>query len=493
MMTDSAEKLPFKLIPTLLAIGIGFIIWFIIPTPEGVSEDAWHLMALFIATIVAIIGKALPIGALAIIAITLVALTGVTAETPKQAMQDALSSFSSPLIWLIGIAIMISRGLIKTGLGSRIAYYFISIVGKKTIGIAYSLAAAELLIAPITPSNTARGGGIIHPIMLSIAKSFHSTPEEGTQNKIGRYLAMVNYHANPITSGMFITATAPNPLVVDLVNKATGSQIHLSWTTWALAMFIPGLLCILVMPLVIYLIYPPEVKQTPDARQYASDNLAKLGVVTSHEKIMLAVFGLMLLLWANIPALIFGDQFAIDATATAFIGLSALLITGVLNWEDVLKEKSAWDTIVWFGALVMMADFLNKLGLITWFSTNIETAIGMTGFSWIGAVAILTLVYLYMHYFFASTTAHVTAMFAAFYAVGLSLGAPPMLYALILAAAGNIMMTLTHYATGTAPVIFNSGYTTLREWWTIGFIMSFVNLVIWIGSGLIWWKLLGFY
>ncbi|WP_201577326.1 MULTISPECIES: anion permease [Psychrobacter] len=485
--------MPFNPVSTAIAIAIGLIIWFVIPVPEGVTDNAWHLLALFVATIVAIIGKALPLGALAIIAVTLVALTGVTADTPKQAINDALSSFSSPLIWLIGISVMISRGLIKTGLGSRIAYYFISVFGKKTLGIGYSLAAAELMIAPITPSNTARGGGIIHPIMRSIAISFHSTPEEGTQNKIGRFLAMVNYHSNPITSGMFITATAPNPLVVDLVNKATGSQIELSWTTWALAMFVPGILCLLVMPLVVYMVYPPEVKETPNARQYATDNLDKLGKISTHEKIMLGVFALMLLLWANIPALIFGEQVSVDATTTAFLGLSLLIITGVLTWQDVLKEKSAWDTIIWFGALVMMANYLNKLGLISWFSSSIESAIGLTGVGWMGAVAILTLVYLYMHYFFASTTAHITAMFAAFYAVGLSLGAPPMLYALILAAAGNIMMTLTHYATGTAPVIFNSGYTTLREWWTIGAVMSVVNLVIWIGSGLIWWKVLGYY
>lgn len=492
-MSDTSNKLPFNPVSTAIAIAIGLIIWFVIPVPEGVTDNAWHLLALFVATIVAIIGKALPLGALAIIAVTLVALTGVTADTPKQAINDALSSFSSPLIWLIGISVMISRGLIKTGLGSRIAYYFISVFGKKTLGIGYSLAAAELMIAPITPSNTARGGGIIHPIMRSIAISFHSTPEEGTQNKIGRFLAMVNYHSNPITSGMFITATAPNPLVVDLVNKATGSQIELSWTTWALAMFVPGILCLLVMPLVVYMVYPPEVKETPNARQYATDNLDKLGKISTHEKIMFGVFALMLLLWANIPALIFGEQVSVDATTTAFLGLSLLIITGVLTWQDVLKEKSAWDTIIWFGALVMMANYLNKLGLISWFSSSIESAIGLTGVGWMGAVAILTLVYLYMHYFFASTTAHITAMFAAFYAVGLSLGAPPMLYALILAAAGNIMMTLTHYATGTAPVIFNSGYTTLREWWTIGAVMSVVNLVIWIGSGLIWWKVLGYY
>ena len=485
--------MPFKPIQAAVAILVGLIIWFVIPVPTGVTPAAWHMLALFIATIVAIIGKVLPIGAIAIIAVTLVALTGVTSDSPAQAISDALSSYSSPLIWLIGIAVMISRGLIKTGLGRRIAYYFISIFGKKTIGVAYSLTAAELMIAPITPSNTARGGGIIHPIMKSIAQSFHSTPEEGTQNKIGRYLAMVNYHANPITSGMFITATAPNPLVVDLVNKATGGDIQLSWTTWAVAMFVPGMLCLLVMPLVIYIIYPPDVKITPDAKGFAKENLAEMGKISSQEKIMLGVFALMLLLWANIPALMLGEQYSVDATTTAFIGLTTLILTGVLTWDDILKEKSAWDTIIWFGALIMMAAYLNKLGLISWFSGNIESMISTTGLGWIGAVTILTLVYLYIHYFFASTTAHITALFAAFYAVGLSLGAPPMLYALILAAAGNIMMTLTHYATGTAPVIFNSGYVTLREWWSIGAIMSVVNLVIWIGAGLIWWKVLGYY
>ncbi len=485
--------MPFKPIPAAIAVLVGLIIWFVIPVPADVTPEAWHMLALFIATIVAIIGKVLPIGAIAIIAVTLVAVTGVTSESPQQAISDALSSYSSPLIWLIGIAVMISRGLIKTGLGRRIAYYFISIFGKKTIGVAYSLTAAELMIAPITPSNTARGGGIIHPIMRSIAQSFHSTPEEGTQKKIGRYLAMVNYHANPITSGMFITATAPNPLVVDLVNKATGGDIQLSWTTWAIAMFIPGMLCLILMPLIIYMIYPPDLKITPNAKKFATDNLAEMGGVSKQEKIMLGVFALMLVLWANIPALIFGEALSVDATTTAFIGLTALILTGVLTWDDVLKEKSAWDTIIWFGALIMMASYLNKLGLISWFSNNIESMIGTTGVGWVGAVAILTLVYLYIHYFFASTTAHITALFASFYAVGLSLGAPPMLYALILAAAGNIMMTLTHYATGTAPVIFNSNYVTLKEWWIMGAIMSVVNLTVWIGAGLIWWKVLGYY
>lgn len=485
--------MPFKPIPTILALMIALLIWFVIPVPMGVDPKAWHLLAVFVGTIVAIIGKALPIGAIAMISITVVALTGVTADTPKDAIKDALSSFNSSLIWLIGVAIMISRGLVKTGLGARIAYNVIAIFGKKTLGIGYSLAIAELLIAPITPSNTARGGAIIYPITRSIAESFDSYPN-GTENRMGKFLSLVNYHSNPITSAMFITATAPNPLVVKLVSEATGQQITLSWTTWAIAMFLPGLACILLMPLVIYFLAKPEITQTPDVRVFTSAKLKELGVLSKHEKIMLGVFGLMLVLWANIPSMIFGaGVLQFDATTVAFLGLSLLILTGVLTWDDILKEKSAWDTIVWFSALIMMATYLNKLGLVAWFSSSIEGVIGGFGLSWVWAVLILTLVYLYSHYFFASTTAHITAMFAAFYAVGLSLGAPPMLYAFILIAAGNIMMALTHYATGTAPVIFGAGYVSLGEWWKIGFVMSLVNLIVWVAVGLVWWKIMGYY
>ncbi len=485
--------MPFKPLPTAIAVIITLLIWFVVPVPAGVDASAWHLLALFVGTIVAIIGKALPIGAISIIAVTLVAITGVTADNPKDAINDALSSFANPLIWLIGIAVMISRGLIKTGLGARIAYNVVAIFGKKTLGIGYSLALAELILAPVTPSNTARGGAIVHPIMRSIADGFDSKADDGTEGRMGKFLALVNYHSNPITSAMFVTATAPNPLVVKLVGEATGQELHLSWTTWAVAMFLPGIACLLLMPMIIYALAKPSVTDTPNVKQLTQTQLDKLGKISRPEKIMLATFGLMLLLWAGVPAMIFGDGLAVNATAVAFLGLSVLILTGVLTWDDVLKEKSAWDTIIWFGVLVMMATYLNKLGLVGWFSSSIEALITGLGIGWVGAVVILTLVYLYVHYFFASTTAHITAMFAAFYTVGLSLGAPPMLYALILAATSSIMMTLTHYATGTAPVIFGSGYTTLGEWWKVGFIMSVVNLVVWLAVGLVWWKILGHY
>ena len=289
----------FKPIPAAVALVLTLLIWFVIPVPQGVSPDAWHLLALFVGIIAGIIGKAMPIGAMAILGITLVALTGVTNEKTADATKDALSSLNNSLIWMIGIAIIISRGLLKTGLGMRIGYLLISLFGKRTLGVGYSLALADLVIGPVTPSNTARGGAIVHPIMKSIALSFDSDPEKGTEGKIGKYLSLVNFHSNVITCLIFITATAPNPLVVELVAKATNSQIQLSWGTWFLAMVVPGLLAMLLMPLVLYFLYPPEIKQTPNATALAKEHLAAMGPMKREEKIMLGIFLVLLLLWAG--------------------------------------------------------------------------------------------------------------------------------------------------------------------------------------------------
>ena len=364
--------------------------------------------------------------------------------------------------------------------------------GKKSIGVAYGLVLSELVIAPVTPSNTARGGAIIHPIMRSIADGFGSSPELGTSKKIGRYLALVNYNTNPITSAMFITATAPNPLIVDLVAKATNSAIEITWTQWALAALLPGLCMLLIMPIVLYFLYPPEIKNTPDAKEVARTALEKLGPMKLTEWITVSVLGVMLLMWADVPKMLFGPSFDLDATTTALIGLSLLLVTGVLEWEDMLKAKSAWDTLIWFAALVMMATFLGKLGLVSWFSVSIKDSISHMGLGWVSATIILVLIYFYSHYFFASTTAHITAMFAAFFTAGVALGAPPMPLALLLAFSSSLMMSLTHYGTGTAPIIFGSGYTTLNEWWIAGAVMSVVNLIILVVTGSIWWKILGY-
>jgi DASS family divalent anion:Na+ symporter len=485
---------PFRLKPAIITTVV-LLVLLMLPVPDGLTPKAWALVAIFLTTIVAIILKVMPIGVMAMMAIVIVSLSQVTSTSSKGAVADALASFSNPLIWLIVVAILISRGLKKTGLGNRIGLIFISLLGRRTIGIGYGLAVCELVLAPFTPSNTARGGGIVHPIMKSIATAFDSDPAKGTERKIGTYLSLVNMHANTITSGMFVTATAPNPLVVDYVARVTNQNFQLSWTTWALCMLLPGLTCLLLMPLAVALLSPPEMKATPHAVDYARAELKGIGPLSGKEKVMIGTFGLLLVLWANLPAMIFGPAFTLDPTAVAFVGLFALIITGTIDWDDVLSEKSAWDTLVWFGALVMMAEQLNKTGVIAWFSNGLKNGIMAAGMGWEAAAALLVLLFVFSHYFFASTTAHISAMMLAFLTVGVQLVPPEyhVPFLLMMTAGSTIMMTLTHYATGTSPIIFGSGYVTLGNWWRVGFVMCVGELVIFALLGSLWWKLLGFW
>ena len=457
----------------MVTVLVGIVLWFI-PEPEGVDPRAWHLLAIFVATIVGIITKPLPMGAVAMLGVTVTALTGTLT------IGQSLSGFGNSVIWLIVIAFFISRGFIKTGLGARIAYLFMSAFGKKSLGLAYSMIATDLVLAPAIPSNTARSGGIIFPILRSIAKSYGSEPDDGTARRIGAFLITTSFQGTVITSAMFLTAMAANPLAAQI---ARDLGVEISWGGWALAALVPGLVSLGVVPWILYKIYPPEIKETPAATQIARDELARMGKLKSSEWFMLGTFLLLLILW------ILGGELGVHSTTAAFVGLAALLVSGTLTWSDILQEKGAWNTLVWFSALVMMASYLNELGLIPWFGQTMGSAV--EGTSWSVAFLILSLVYFYSHYFFASNTAYVSSMYGAFLAVAIAVGTPPMLAALVLGFFSNLFSSMTHYGTGPAPVLFGPGYVEMGMWWKLGALVSVVNIVIWLGVGGVWWKVIG--
>lgn len=462
-----------KLKPSLVVLALALAIWFI-PAPAGLSIQAWHLFAIFITTIIGIILKPLPMGAIAILSIAACVFTNTLTTT------EALSSFNSSTMWLIAIAFLLARGFIKTGLGSRIAYYFVYFMGKSTLGLGYGVMLTEFILSPCVPSNTARGGGIIYPIVTSLSKEFNSDPKDNTQRKMGSFLVTVCYHTNLITSAMFYTATAANPMMARFAEQW---GVTISWLGWAKATIVPGLISLITMPIIVYLIYPPEIKHTPGAKEFAMERLNKMGPVSKNELFMLSTFILLLVLWMG------GEHFGIDPTGAAFLGLALLLVGGVLTWDDILGEKNAWDTFIWLSTLVTMTTFLGKLGMIDWFSMQINGLV--TGMNWPTATALLMFIFFYTHYFFASLTAYITSLYSAFVAVAIAAGAPPMLTCLMFAFMAILSACTTHYGTGTGPVYFGTGYVPFSRWWGVGAVMGFVHVIVWLGIGLMWWKFIG--
>lgn len=462
--------------PLMASIATGVILWFL-PVPDGVSKNAWQLLAIFLATIVGIITQPLPLGAVALLGL------GATVLTKTLTFGAAFSAFGDPIPWLIALAFFFARGFIKTGLGNRIAYQFVSLFGSSSLGLGYSLVFSEALLAPAIPSVSARAGGIFLPLVKSLCVACGSNVGDGTENRLGSWLMLTCFQTSVISSAMFLTAMAANPLSATLTFSLIKQTI--GWTEWAKAAIVPGLVSLIIVPLLLYIIYPPTVKSSPDAPKLARQKLEKMGPMSKNEVIMAGTLLLTVGLW------IFGGVLNVDAVTAAILGLSVLLITGVVTWKECLAEAVAWDTLTWFAALIAMAGYLNKYGLISWFSESVVKFVGGLGLSWQLSFGILVLLYFYSHYFFASGAAHIGAMFTAFLSVASALGTPPYLGAVVLSFLSNIMGGLTHYGIGSAPVFYGAGYVPLAQWWGYGFLISVVNIVIWLGVGGVWWKAIG--
>ena len=483
---DTIKKPPVKWLPFIIIAAISAILWLFVLPPDGISIEGWRTSIIFVATIACIVAEIMPIGAIGFLAITIFAVlrpSGATSAT--ESIKIALSELNSTLIWLIVIAFMIARGFIKTGLSKRIAYYLVKILGRNTLGLAYGLSVTDIALAPAIPSTTARAGGVIYPIAEALAINFNSNPKDDSRNRIGTFLMLTISHINDITSAMFLTAFTGNLLAAKLVTSSLG--ITLGWGQWFIAAIAPCLASFIIIPLVIYFLTNPELKKTPEAPKLATEELKKMGPVTGKEIIMGSTVILLLVFW------IFGNKLDIDSTTTAFIGLTLLILTGVLSWDDIKGEKAAWDTLIWFAALLMMAGQVNKLGVTKWLGNTIGNAIeGHLGeSSWMLVIIILCTVYVYLHYFFASGNAHIAALFPVFLSVAIALGVPQMIAIFALVICTNYFGSITQFANARNPLLFAEGFVPVKTWWKVGFVCSVVNLIIVFTIGLLWWKMIG--
>ncbi|MCP3424469.1 anion permease [Rothia sp. AR01] len=460
----------------IAAILLVTLVLYFLPVPDGVDPRGMHMAGIFAGTILGLILQPLPTASVAVIGLAAAMITG-TMDTGTEALQG----FGNATIWLIVAAFFIADGFLLTGLGRRIALLFVALLGKSSLGLSYGMALTDLVLSPATPSNTARAGGVVYPIVKSLAavNDSHPTSDE-SRKRLGAYLSLTSVQVNTITSAMFVTAMAGNPLAVGF---AADAGVEITWGTWALAALVPGIVSLVVMPWFMAKAYRPTITRTPEAPAHARGELKELGPMSRGEWTMLVTFVLLLVLW------VLGGTIGVNATAAAFVGVAILLVTKVLTWKDMAANSGAWSTLIFFSVLVGMASHLNDLGVIDWIGDEVAGLVG--GMPWIAAFAVLTLVYFYVHYLFASNTAQVVAMYAVFLGAAIATGAPPLFAALALGFIGNLIGGLTHYASGPAGVIFGSGYVKTSEWFKVSFFASVVNILIWslVGGG--WMYLIG--
>jgi DASS family divalent anion:Na+ symporter len=459
----------------LAVVGSALVV-LVLPVPSGISAESWRLLAIFAATIVGSILRPVPAGAVVFLGVSTIAITN-TLPAGK-----ALSGYADPIVWLVLCALFMARGVLKTGLGRRIAFLFVRALGRSSLGLAYALVLTDTLLAAFLPSNSARAGGVVFPIARSLAEAYDSQPGPSAR-RLGAYLLFTIYQCDVVACAAFLTGQVSNVLVAKFAKDT--AAIDLTYAKWLLGASVPALISFVFIPWLLFRIYPPGVTHTPDASRRAREELARIGPMGRQERTMLFVFALVAGLWMTTAL------HHINYAVVALLGICVLFLSGVLSWEEITGERSAWDVFLWYGGLVGMAEALSQSGVTSRFAQLSATM--TTGWGWGAALAILLLIYFYAHYAFASITAHVTAMFTPFLLVVVAAGAPPLMAVLFLAYFSNLSASLTHYGTTTAPIYFGANYITQRDWWRLGLVVSFTTITIWTAAGLGWWKLLGWW
>lgn len=455
-------------------IGIYLLVTLALPRPEAVKPEGWRLLGIFLATIAGLMLHPIPGGAIVLVAVVLSALFG------GLSIQSALAGYGDPTLWLVMAAFFISNALIHTGLARRIALVFVRAVGKSSLGVAYALSLTDMVLAGIIPSNAARSGGVVLPIARSIAELYGSKPGP-TAALLGSFLMAAVYQNICVTSAMFLTGQASNPLAAQIATQTLNYPVN--WTNWFLAGIVPGLCSLALLPLVSMRLNPPEIRRTPEAASFAAGELARMGPMSWRERVVAGIFTGVCLMWAT------SAWHRIDITATALVGSAALLVTGILKWGDVVSDKAAWDIFIWYGGLVRLGKALHEAGVTHEFAQWIGSV--LSGADWVLLLGVALAVYFYAHYAFASITAHLLSMFPPFAAVLLARGAPPGLVVFAFACFVSLAAGLTHYGTTPSPMFYGQNYTSFRTWWKVGFACSVANLLIWTTVGFAWWKLIG--
>jgi len=463
--TGGVRTLVARIATVVLLLGL----WWS-PPPDELTVQAWRLFAVFAAAIFSVVAGALPILTASVFAVAACVLTGLLKP------EEAYAGFGNGTILLIVVAFLVASAVVKSGLSARAGYWVVSRFGRSTLGLSYSIFLLDAVIAPAFPSNTARSG-VLYPLALSLADGAGAKTHQ--RPKVGAFLMFSGIASLSVSSALWLTAMAANPLGTEI---ARGTGVDIGFGRWLLAASLPTIAAMVLLPLVLYRIVGPEVRATPEAPAAAAKALAALGPLTRLEWTVLVVFAGMVGLWASAATL------KLDSTAIAFLGLAVLLATGAITSEDIVHQGDVLATFIWFAVLFTISSQLNQLGFMSFLGGQLAT--GLAGFAAPTAGLILVAGYVLLHYLFVSQTAHLLALFGVFLDVGVRLGVNPAVLAFQLLFATNYFSGITPQGSSANLLFAGSGYLSQGDLYKIGAITTAVNLLIYAVIGTPWLMLI---
>lgn len=444
--------------------------------PSGMNPKAWGLFPFYVATILGIMLHPLTEAAILMIFLGLYAVC-------MKGQQVALSGFALNMTWLVVGAFVIAQAFRDTQLGKRIAYHLIGIFGRTSLGLGYAAAFSDFVIAPVTPSNAARTGGIIFPIFRSVAEALGSTPEHNP-NAIGAYLSQLLYIVTMCTGITFLTGYAANTVAWSMTEQILGMQV--SWLQWTTCFIVPAGIVLLLAPWLIYKIYKPTITKI-DNKRIAREGLESIGPMNRNEKVLCVLFLAAIALWAT------SSYTGINSTAVVLGFISLCLLTGILKWKDIAVNGQIWSTLAWYGGILGMAGALNKFKFFNWMADWLQTLVDFSSFNHVALLILLVFAGTGCRYLFVSCGAYMASVIPVQYTIGLAAGLPKWDMFLVFLTCGVMGALVTHYANAAGPVLFGAGYVPLKKWWATGLFVTLLSYVIFALIGVPYWRMLGLF
>jgi len=458
-----------------LAIVLAAAVWWM-NTPEGLSPEGHKALALFTGIFVLYLTEAIPLAISSLLVVPVAVLIGLAN------VRGALEGFASSSVYLILGAFILATAMVKTRLAERITYRILDRIGCSPVRITLGVTLANILLAFLVPSTTARTA-ILLPVCLSILELF---AREG-RSKFAVNLLLTLTFTNATISAGILTATVPNPVTIEFLTKAGATSI--GYASWFLYGFPPALIMTFVTWGMLQWVFRPEpTVATSGAEAVIGKSLQSMGSMSSAEWRALAVFILVVALWAT------QEWTKLDTTVVCLVGACLLFLPrfGVIDWSDANKGVS-WQIVLIAGGGISLGELLMKTGAAKWMATSIFNLLGLGGASTLVLLVVVMLILVYLHFIFVGTTAMATALLPIVLAMAQHAQINP---AVLLLPAGMIIggyPVLMFYNTLPNIIVYGTGKLRVEDFLRVGIAISAIACVVYAACAASYWRWLGLF
>lgn len=471
----------------IAAILVGLAIW-AIPTPATMTVTQHKLLAIFGGAVVSWITIGVNFAVSTFFVVTLlyfwVGNPDGKLNNVGQLIRNAefaVGGFASSSLWLLVTGFVLSIAMTQSGVAKRLALQMMKVLGRTPAGAIYASMVANFIIAPLTPSNTARTAAML-PIVEGIAEAYKAKPG---QSNFGKALMLASTFTSNITGSAFLTGTIPNPVSIGMIAAAAGVSIYTTWSYWALAALPTNIVILAITGWLLLKLYPSEVKALPGGVDYIKQELIAMGPMSSREKKAILYFVIALILWSTDAIHKF------NSTMVAFF-VSMLIFTphiGVLNWKETEKSLP-WELFVYFGGVLTLSGALMQTKAFEWI---IKTLLGVMGLESVAMMPLLILLIgfsIFSHVIWSTTTAMTGVMIPIYIGLAKTLGFDVVAFVMPLAIMMAYALFLPFNTMGNI-ILFGKGYYTVTEQLKSSIILGLIIWVLWIITAFTWWKLIG--